>query len=241
VRSRCLRICSISLVLEQNAVKSCWVGGLGIGLSRQILDGYKFVRAKWQPGDEVFIFGFSRGAYAARSLASFIGLVGWLDSPDIIDRTYDNWYRHARQTDPDSRATVQETQDNVDWTQYETTRSYLPRRVRHGRGPWGTDILPDHELFAVLRKHLENDLHTIQGFHDTTLGSHINNAYHAVAIDENHEPFEPTLWGKVPNGTVAEETWFAGGHGEIGGGHKGADDNRTLAKVPLLWMMEKIY
>ncbi len=171
-------------------------------------------------------------------MASFIGLVGWLDSPDLINSTYDNWYRYARLTDSDSRTAVQEVISNVE---QHTTRpvevTFLG--VFDTVGALGTDVLPDYEFFEALREHLENDLHTIQGFHDTELGPHIRNVYHALAIDENHEPFEPTLLGEVPVGTTAEEVWFAGGHGEVGGGHKDPDDNRTLAKVPLVWMMEK--
>lgn len=194
-------------------------GGLsGYGLSEQILDGYEFIRCEWQQGDELFIFGFSRGAYAARSLASFIGLVGRLDGNVDPRMIYDGWYKNAgaRAGHPGSEAKIQRARAAVQGHSEHVDVTFL--------GVFDTvgALSAPSEL----------------GFHDIKLGPHIKNAYHALAIDEEHTDFEPDLWETVPDDTKAQQVWFAGGHGDVGGGHAGAKDNRTLAKVPLLWMMQ---
>ena len=84
-------------------------GALGYGLSRQIWDAYRFVRGAWRPDeDEIFLFGFSRGAFAARSLANLIGLVGCLDTdnPKILNTAYRDWYQKARSNRPEERILV---------------------------------------------------------------------------------------------------------------------------------------
>ena len=78
-------------------------------------------------------------------------------------------------------------------------------------------------------------------FHDTTLSSHVRNAYHAVSIDEQRNPFKPTLWVRkdgepevAPNQTV-EQVWFAGVHADVGGGYR----DTALSEIPLRWMALK--
>jgi uncharacterized protein (DUF2235 family) len=70
-------------------------GSIGVGLSQIVRDVYDFVRDHWEPGDELFVFGLSRGAYTARSLCGFLRLVGKLDDPDWVDVAY-LWYRLSR-------------------------------------------------------------------------------------------------------------------------------------------------
>jgi hypothetical protein len=79
----------------------------------------------------------------------------------------------------------------------------------------------------------------IEGFHDTELGPHVKNAYHALAVDEKRGPFQPTMWTKVPSTSTVEQSWFAGVHGDVGGNYHEEPDGRRLAAVPLLWMMGK--
>jgi hypothetical protein len=217
------------------------VGGVfGYGLSEQLLAAYHFIQTEWQDDrDQIFIFGFSRGAFAARSLASFIGLVGCLDRarPNLVEQAYHGWYRNARETSAAGRARAQEVAAIV--------RPHVRPAEVAFLGVFDTvGTLGDSAFFS--RNGLVARLQELAGkrpledrLHDVTLGGHVRQAYQALAIDEDHEPFEPTLLGNVPAGTVAQEVWFAGGHGEIGSGHLGPEDNRVLAKVPLLWMMEK--
>lgn len=160
-------------------------GPLGVGLDRQIAEGHQFVQNEWKPGDELFIFGFSRGAEAARALALKLGSKVEIEFLGVFD-----------------------------------TVAALG--------------LPGVEL--------------IDDMYDISIGTHIKNVYHAVSIDENLRPFK--LRPLVPidadktkvidaNKTNAEEVWFAGGHGDVGGGHPDALSGPSLAKVPLLWMMQR--
>jgi hypothetical protein len=74
-------------------------------------------------------------------------------------------------------------------------------------------------------------------FHDTTLSSHVDAAFQALAVDERRRPFAPTLWSQQPDasGQRLEQVWFAGDHCDVGGGHEDAG----LADISLLWMMER--
>jgi hypothetical protein len=81
-------------------------------------------------------------------------------------------------------------------------------------------------------------------YHKIEIGPHVRNAYHAVALDEVQSSFRAQLWDTkaiIRNGTLhCEQLWFAGGHGDVGGGHPDAKEDPTaLARVPLLWMMER--
>jgi uncharacterized protein (DUF2235 family) len=214
-------------------------GGIfGLGLSRQLLDAYRFIRKNWQgPDDEIFIFGFSRGAFAARSLANFIGMVGCLDTDDedITRKAYEDWYRIASDPDPEALALAKDTREVVQPHIRPAGIAFLG--VFDTVGTLGSSAL-------VTRNGLIGQLRMIAGvntleekIHDVSLRDHVARAYHAVAIDEDLEPFSPVLWGIGHGFLDREEVWFPGGHGEVGGGHLGNEDNRDLAKVPLLWMM----
>jgi uncharacterized protein (DUF2235 family) len=216
-------------------------GGIfGYGLSRQLLDAYRFIRGHWRDErDEIFIFGFSRGAFAARSLANFIGMAGCLDtdSKDILRHAYKGWYRNAR--DPKGKA--QELA--------ERSRKIVQPHIRSAEvsflgvfdtvGSLGSAALLNNDgLIDILKKFADlQDLE--ERIHDVTLRNNVARACHAVAIDEDLEPFAAILWPAGSRSLERQEVWFAGGHGEVGGGHLGSEDNRNLAKVPLHWMMEK--
>jgi Uncharacterized alpha/beta hydrolase domain (DUF2235) len=75
------------------------------------------------------------------------------------------------------------------------------------------------------------------GFHDTRLSSHVRHAYHALAIDEQREPFRPCLWRQdpVPGDQTLEQVWFSGVHSEVGGGTSDAG----LSDIALLWLVSR--
>jgi uncharacterized protein (DUF2235 family) len=238
-------------------------GVIGAGLSHNVRKAYRFIQKHWQPDDELFIFGFSRGAYTARSLSGFLHLVGLLDDdddPHRVDLAY-LWYRLSRppgqppspmageigeRVKPHIRHPVDITFLGVFDTvgalgvpfRAEELTSGLVANLgaaagafldRHGFGKLGKAI--GHLEDAVRRP--------IEGFHDTGLGAHVRNAYHALAIDERRGPFVPTLWTTVPPRSTVEQAWFAGVHGDVGGNYHEKPDGGKLAAVPLLWMMEK--
>ena len=244
-------------------------GALGLGLSRNVREGYRFLRDRWEPGDEIFIFGFSRGAYTARSLSGFLSRVGLLDADDWVDRAY-LWYRLApppsAQDQPSSL--LRAFADLFDFTDelgeavgqhirhrpeinllgvFDTVGSLgVPFNTREFQEDLGANLEADGvfqrlggRLLGLIGRIEERVRRPIEGFHDTELGAHVRNAYHALAIDERREPFLPTLWTKIPRTSTVEQAWFAGVHGDIGGGYREDADQGRLAEVPLLWMMDK--
>jgi hypothetical protein len=229
-------------------------GTVGVGLSRNVREAYRFIRDRWEPGDELFIFGFSRGAYTARSLGGFLRLVGQLDDSSWVDPAY-LWYRLARPPgEPPSRFSGildvlirPHIRNEIGVTflgVFDTVGALgVPFQLQELVTDLDVAGILNHPGLSVLSG-LANMFETrlrrpIEGFHDTELGPHIKNAYHALAIDEKRGPFQPTLWTKVPPTSTVEQSWFAGVHGDVGGNYHEEPDGGHLAAVPLLWMMEK--
>ena len=204
-------------------------GTSGDGIDKNITDAYKFLVYNYRSGDDIYIFGFSRGAYTARSLAGFINNCGIL-KPEFVhltDEAYSMYRDRNTYTHPNSdlmkgfRASY--CRDAI------TPIKYL--------GVWDTVgslgiPLPWYKMYNKNRYH----------FHDVTLSSIIENAYHALAIDEKRKLFEPTLWRKSmavkndPNHPQKlEQRWFAGVHCNIGGGYV----DHGLSDLALNWLMEK--
>jgi hypothetical protein len=229
-------------------------GTIGLGLSHNVRDAYRFVRDAWRPKDELFIFGFSRGAYTARSLSGFLRRVGLLGEPAWVDLAY-LWYRLSRPRDqepsrlsrmigaliePQIKHQIEITFLGV----FDTVGALgVPFRAEDLAADLGVEELLRRFDLDALGKFInlfEDAIRRpIEGFHDTELGPHVRNAYHALAIDERRGPFVPTLWTKVPSTSTVEQAWFAGVHGDVGGNYHEEPDGGNLARVPLLWMMEK--
>lgn len=229
-------------------------GTIGLGLSHNVRNAYRFIRANWQPNDELFIFGFSRGAYTARSLSGFLRLVGLLDNPDWVDVAY-LWYRLSRPRgqEPSRLSRIlgalveRQIKHQIEVTflgVFDTVGALgVPFRAEDLIADLGVGELLERRGLGMLGTFINLAEDTvrrpIEGFHDTELGAHVRNAYHALAIDERRGPFLPTLWTKVPSTSTVEQAWFAGVHGDVGGNYHEAPDGGHLAGVPLLWMMEK--
>ena len=202
-----------------------WLGGsIGIGLKTIVQDAYASVVKAFEPGDDLILCGFSRGAYAVRALAGMIGASGIRRNDDTagIDAAWANY-----RTKPADRPTIAASADIHEHRSikaiavWDTVGSYgIP-------AGFGLDALARYVTWASL------------GFHDTTLGDNVDVALHAVAIDERRRPFVPTFWtapkGRPPRGHV-EQTWFAGAHGNVGGGEADA----RLSDVTLLWMIARL-
>jgi uncharacterized protein (DUF2235 family) len=205
-------------------------GGFGYGLSQNIRSCYAFLAQQYEPGDDLFLFGFSRGAYTARSLAGLIHNCGLLrpDHADRVDEAFAFYRDRTSQTHPSTLA-----------SQLFREMYSHPSDEIHFIGVWDTvgalgipTGLPGVE---ELDRH-QTPFEHLWGFHDTQLGAHVRNARHALAIDEQREPFAPTLWTQED---AAEQTlaqvWFSGVHSEVGGGSRDA----SLSDVALLWMADQ--
>jgi len=197
-------------------------GVAGLGLKKNVQDCYRFIVQNYDEGDELFLFGFSRGAYTVRALAGFLNKCGILerDRADQIPEAFR--YYKRRRFKPGSEAAEEWRREHGVEARGEV--AFL--------GVWdtvGALGVPTRVLAFVD----EPDL-----FYDDKLGSSVRTARHAVAIDEKREDFEPTLWCEKPDaksGADVKEVWFAGVHADVGGGY-GPKDGKLLSDVPLAWM-----
>lgn len=201
-------------------------GAFGLGLSRKIREGYQFLSDTYEAGDDVFVLGFSRGAYSARSLVGMIRNCGLLPAGSTGG-------------DPDSDSMMQAYE--LYRTRDEGPDSERARAFRRSHrapiirikflGVWDTvgALGIPIETFAEFNKWAFQ-------FHDTELSGIVENACHAVAVDEHREPFAVTLWDpKMKLSQMIEQRWFIGAHADVGGGY----ENRALSDVTLRWMQEK--
>jgi uncharacterized protein (DUF2235 family) len=233
-----------------------WGGALGFGLKPILERAYAFLVLNYQPDDEIFIFGFSRGAYCARALAGMVCSAGILKQehfeqielawqyyrvrPDVR-RAY-QLRRIDHPTDfgePKIRATTAERSQLVAHAQLADYGAFnFPVSIKCV-GVWDTvgsyGVPAGFGLGAIARLFASG----LFGFHDTTFPTCVEIGLHALAIDEKRRPFAPALWtmkvGEQPRAHV-EQVWFAGVHANIGGGYL---DSR-LSDITLDWMIARV-
>jgi uncharacterized protein (DUF2235 family) len=199
-------------------------GAFGQGILQKIQDGYTKIAHVYDPGDEIFLFGFSRGAYTARSLAGMIAACG-VPTGTFGDNCVTQAFAAYR--DPVNRASI------------------LAGLKACGLGPatirmvgvWDTvGSLGIPAIFGEVD-------YAKYGFLDTSLHPDIKNAYQCLALDEKRVQFPATLWvGDPAPGQTVEQVWFSGCHGDVGGGtaQGGAVDAGTrLCDITLGWMLSK--
>ena len=197
---------------------------LGIGVNDAIRLGYATLASRYRPGDQIFLFGYSRGAYAVRSLAGLIGKVGLLRQDQAAERRVRRAFRHYRCGDFCSssisafrRAHCHDHTPITAICCWDTVKSLgLPFPVLSRFYPMATE------------------------FHDHELGPSVKAAFHALALDEDRTAYRPILWrcNGDWNGTL-EQVWFAGAHGDVGG-ERGCDDAAApLSNLSMIWMLER--
>ncbi|MCG2593460.1 DUF2235 domain-containing protein [Ramlibacter sp. XY19] len=201
-------------------------GSTGAGLDRNIMSAYRELCDRYQPGDAIYLFGFSRGAYTVRSLAGFIGRCGLLATRGRAESAI--WQDIERLFQQGYRRRV-ESRDQQSWKNlaFHEGGAAVPIRFL---GVWdtvGALGIPDDMALLNLLDNLDD--HT---FHDTMLGTHIQVARHAVALDEMRATFQPTLWS-VRAGQDAKQVWFPGVHSDVGGGYR----ETGLSDGALAWMI----
>ena len=232
-------------------------GGLfGHGIVENLGDAYRFLIFNHTPGDEIYIFGFSRGAYTARSFAGLLSTCGLLrrsDAAKVTDAVLLYQQRKANDAAFDREMT-------------DFRRQYSPQVcVSDADDLWRSQNVPDYKIGSVPRLRVTylgvwdtvgalgvparykwlNFLDRKYDFHDTSLSTFVKSARHAVAIDERRKDFVPTLWDNVDEMNTAasakaeaddapyQQKWFPGVHGSVGGGgeRRGLSD-RALGLGP---------
>lgn len=196
-------------------------GVTGAGIDKNIMDCYRFIVHNYDPGDQLFFFGFSRGAYTVRSLAGFIRNCGILKRTYAarIPDAYELYRSRKRPTAPDAAKSCQFRKQYAvsDITEIEFV------------GVW--DTVGALGIPMPFLGTLGSDRYL---FHDACASKIIRHARHAVAIDEDRPDFEPTLWEPKP-AIDLEQVWFAGIHSDVGGGYK----DRSLGDAAGKWLVKE--
>lgn len=197
-------------------------GGLfGSGISQNIKQCYQFLVENWgdHPGEsahQIYLFGFSRGAYTVRSLGGLLGTVGLVRKVSDIDEAY-GLYREG----------TEQQREAFRQTQAVASPRITMIGVWDTVGALGIPLSWLNQFNPVPHK-----------FHNTKLGDKVDAAYHAVAIDERRTAYTPTLWDPLPDGSTRtlEQVFFPGVHSDVGGGYT---DDRRLGDLTLEWMARR--
>jgi uncharacterized protein (DUF2235 family) len=208
-------------------------GATGAGIEDIIRSAYMFLAQNYVPAhkdkagsdiaaDEIFLFGYSRGAFAARSLSGLLGSAGLLKRQSLSHlSTAWKYYREFKTRSP---------QDFVQRYAKRNIETHEKVEVKF-LGVW--DTVGALGIPVGVLGELSGVIH---GFHDTTPSRIVRHGAQALAIDEQRDEFVPTLWtGELPANTKIEQVWFAGSHSDVGGGYS----DRELADIPLLWMIDR--
>ncbi|KAF2717279.1 hypothetical protein K431DRAFT_288659 [Polychaeton citri CBS 116435] len=244
-------------------------GGTGLGLSENIREAYAFLASNYSehdqlvPHDSIFLVGFSRGAFTARSIAGLIGAIGVLKrhamphfyeifkdwenagNPNYQPIFFDNYFKVERDVDkfcPDIDLAHDKTKLGQYMDQYRDHLIQLSltqeARVKCV-GVWdtvGALGIPINPIVQKTLPFLPSFIREYKWF-DTRLDNHIDNAFHALALDERRFPFSPALWERVEGcRTNLKQVWFPGAHSNVGG----SVADYSIADVSLVWMMDQL-
>jgi uncharacterized protein (DUF2235 family) len=196
---------------------------LGRGINRQIRRAYGYLASRYRPGDRIFLMGYSRGAYAVRSLAGAIDRVGLLRAEAATERNVHLAFRHYRCA-PHAQAAQA----------FARAHCHASCHVEMV-GVWDTVKALGLRIPILWRFRVDQ-----HGFHSHHLGRTTRHGFHALALDETRNAYWPVLWETTPefDGHL-EQVWFRGCHSDVGGQLCGVQAARPLANIPLVWMLER--
>jgi hypothetical protein len=194
-------------------------GAFGFGLFANVKTAYRWLALNYEPGDEIFVFGFSRGAYTARSIAGMIGRVGLLTGEALVD---------GKLGEACERDQLRE-HPKAEWSSSAEFRA----KFCHDAVP--IQFLGVFDTVGALG--VPGAVRRGHQFHDVRLGEAVVTARQALAIDEPRMKFEPCLWETpVPSWEPERirQVWFEGAHSDVGGGYSNRECG--LSDTALLWM-----
>jgi len=215
-------------------------GATGWGLSRNVKHLYAELARVYDPGDEIYMFGFSRGAFTVRTLVGLIGACGLIDLRTLQPRTSRAFHAAVRKAYSAYRACYQPLMKQLFVTpsheravRFKRQYSYpVDVRIRFV-GVWDTvDAvgLPFH-----LGDLLNATIHRFK-FPDLALSPIVDRACHALAIDDERQTFHPLMWKETrEDASRISQVWFAGAHSNVGGGYP----KQGMSFVALDWMLEE--
>ena len=198
-------------------------GATGRGLHKNIMDNYRYIVQNYSPGDEIYLFGFSRGAYTVRCLCGLINNCGVVKRADaaLIQQAFDHYKRAGSAYAPDGAKSLA----------FRQLHSHPSRQIKFV-GVWDTVGAMGIPI-SFLGLFADKD-----EFYDTKIGNNVSVARHALAIDEHRSDFEPTLWQPKPDMDM-QQVWFAGCHSDIGGSYKADADGGLVSDNALVWMSQQ--
>lgn len=223
-------------------------GAVGRGLSENVREAYDFLVEQYVDGDAIFLFGFSRGAYTARSIGGLIATCGLrrADAPFSTGWVYERYRERKDKAEPIYRLEFIRQSGRRPLTADEERLLTHSRRVDiHMIGVWdtvGALGIPWTGMPLIGKQAFY--------FHNPNLSTIYSHAFQALAIDEQRRAYKPTLWTKfvpaadgetavaapgMPTLAACEQRWFAGAHSNVGGGYK----NDPLPVRPMAWLQEK--
>ncbi|KAJ9116316.1 hypothetical protein QFC22_004756 [Naganishia vaughanmartiniae] len=225
-------------------------GGSGLGLLEKVIEAYNFLVLNYTPGDKLFFFGFSRGAFTARSCAGLVWEIGILRPSCISEflRLYSAYVDSDKFSTPFAMT--------KEWKQF--VESKKGKHVVPGYGSYKVPVdvigvwdtvgalgVPDVGHFLKIDN---SNLRKQYKFHDVELNPGVKHAFQALALDDQRAPFHPSVWkaSSTKNPTLdLQQTWFAGVHMNVGGGsdtaYSGeADPSEQLASITYTWMLDRI-
>ncbi|MEI6707953.1 MAG: DUF2235 domain-containing protein [Methylococcales bacterium] len=222
----------------RNPIIKLMGGAFGSGLISRIVRGYTFISRNYKQGDNIYIVGFSRGAYTARALAGLIASQGLLSTEITKDqelayrRGAEAWFRYRSKSAPSLLARIISdlpafiSQDNLD-----EAKDLISARIK-AVGVWDTVAAIGVPVFDLTGDRIDPF-----EFASTELNAKVEFGFHAVALDEQRDDFTPTLW--QPSEKVIQML-FSGAHADVGGGYPTTDHESELSDIALVWMIEKL-
>ena len=235
---------------SSNVLAHAVEGAVGLGLVARVVRGYTYLSRMYEPGDSLFILGFSRGAYTARALAGFVTRQGLLDwnamklvagSEESYSAGLSAWQQYKKTIDQNKAGVLQELaqvvsdlHDSFDLGLHPAPKLQFVGSVGIAAvGVWdtvGALGIPDIQ---------EQDGSAVRvdvfQFCDSVLNASVAHGFHAVAIDEQRVDFTPSLWD-ARDGVV--QVLFPGAHADVGGGYVVAESG--LSNAGLAWMARQV-
>ena len=219
-------------------------GAFGFGFRDNVMDLYEFLTRHYEPGDNVFLFGFSRGAATVRAFAGMIQSCGLLDINNECCKT------NKHLDEKKFQYQLKMAMEAYELIKMDTSFAleFKKKAVEHGKlkikfiGVWDTVSalgFPQdwsgafHGLFKLVD--IVTDIPWPHTFYNYQLDENVEDVYHALAIDDERKTFHPEVWNEIMGERPKniEQVWFAGVHSNVGGGYPRAG----LSTVALDWMM----
>ena len=217
----------VSIYYEPGLQWDSWRGlrdvMVGRGINRQIKRAYGYLASRYREGDTIYLMGYSRGAYAVRSLAGIIDRVGLLARAHATERNITQAYRLYEQRVQGEAAEA----FRAAYCRAQTTIEFV--------GVW--DTVKSLGINAPVLWRLSAARHD---FHNHDLSDCVKRGCHALARDETRVVYRPVMWQSDPaRGDQIRQMWFRGSHGDVGGQLGGRDASRPLSNIPLVWMLDE--